>query len=113
MAANSGDEERTHLFSVQFAARMFANFGGALTESSLTFVSGAAMEQCIGERWRLSKTLTPVSGTRSIRKGDMVLNGMTPDIAVDPETYEVRANGELLVCEPATVLPMAQRYFLF
>jgi urease subunit alpha len=92
---------------------MFATFGGAQAASALTFVSGAAMEAGIGLALGLRKELRPVSGTRSIGKKDMVHNDTTPVIEVDPETYEVRADGELLTCEPARVLPMAQRYFLF
>ncbi len=64
-------------------------------------------------RWDLSKTLIAVEHTRDIGKSDMVLNDAMPQIEVDPETYEVRADGQLLTCEPATELPMAQRYFLF
>ncbi|MHA1568838.1 MAG: urease subunit alpha [Alphaproteobacteria bacterium] len=92
---------------------MFASFGGALTASSVTFVSGAALDAGIGETLGLAKPLLAVAGTRKVAKADMVLNGATPEISVDPETYEVRADGELLVCEPAEELAMAQRYFLF
>ena len=92
---------------------MFANHGRALGESSLTFVSAASLDAGIGERYGLSKKLVAVAGTRSVRKADMVLNEATPRVEVDPETYEVRADGEALVCEPAAVVPMAQRYFLF
>jgi urease subunit alpha len=92
---------------------MFGALGKAMTASSVTFVSQAALEAGIGETLGLSRTLLPVSGCRSVRKENMVLNGATPTITVDPETYEVRANGELLTCEPAKVLPLAQRYHLF
>jgi urease subunit alpha len=93
---------------------MFANFGRALQASSVTFVSKAALGHGIGDRLGLQKTLLAVENCRGgISKRDMVLNGALPKIEVDPETYEVRADGELLVCEPAKVLPMAQRYFLF
>jgi urease subunit alpha len=92
---------------------MFASFGRALGSSSVTFLSKAGFESGLGEKLRLNKILLPVSGTRTVRKTDMKLNGATPHIEVDPETYEVRADGELLTCEPASVLPMAQRYFLF
>ena len=93
---------------------MFAGFGQALQASSVTFVSKAALGHGIGDRLGLRKQLLAVENTRSgIGKRDMVLNDALPKIEVDPETYEVRADGELLVCEPAKVLPMAQRYFLF
>ncbi|TCZ60889.1 urease subunit alpha [Roseicella aquatilis] len=93
---------------------MFAQFGGAMQASSVTFVSKAALGHGIGERLGLRKQLLAVENTRGgIGKRDMVLNDALPRIEVDPETYEVRADGELLVCEPARVLPMAQRYFLF
>jgi urease subunit alpha len=91
---------------------MFGAFGGGL-KKSFTFVSQAAFDAGIGEALRLSKTLIPVRGMRQLRKHHMVHNGATPVMEVDPETYEVRADGRLLTCEPATVLPMAPRYFLF
>ncbi|MBK1891210.1 urease subunit alpha [Undibacterium sp. 14-3-2] len=91
---------------------MFGAFGGGL-KKSFTFVSQAAFDADLAEQLKLNKTLIPVKNTRTIRKQDMILNGLTPKMEVDPETYEVRANGELLVCEPAKILPMAQRYFLF
>jgi urease subunit alpha len=93
---------------------MFAAFGKSLTRSSVSFVSQAGLEADIGGKLGLERDLLPVSNTRGgIGKGAMVLNNATPDIEVDPETYEVRADGEHLVCEPAEILPMAQRYFLF
>ena len=93
---------------------MFAMVGAAMPASCLTFVSGAAIEADIGRRFGLTRELVAVSNTRSgIGKKDMVHNSATPNIEVDPETYEVRADGVLLTCEPASVLPMAQRYFLF
>jgi len=92
---------------------MFAAFGRSLTASSVNFVSQAGLANGIGEQFGLSKTLLGVSGTRAIKKSDMIHNGATPVMEVDPETYEVRADGELLTCEPAVELPMAQRYFLF
>ncbi|MDB5907205.1 MAG: ureC [Massilia sp.] len=91
---------------------MFGAFGGGL-KKSFTFVSQAAFDADIGRQLGLAKTLIPVRGTRHLRKTDMIHNGATPRMEVDPETYEVRADGQLLVCEAATVLPMAQRYFLF
>jgi urease subunit alpha len=91
---------------------MFAAFGRAV-EKSLIFVSKASLEDAAFKRLALRKCIEPVRGTRHIRKKDMIHNGAQPHIEVDPETYEVRADGELLVCEPASVLPMTQRYFLF
>jgi urease subunit alpha len=93
---------------------MFAAFGRATAASSVTFVSRAAIEAGVKERLGLQKTLISVASTRGqIGKKDMVLNNALPRIEVDPETYEVRADGELLTCAPAEVLPMAQRYFLY
>jgi len=92
---------------------MFAGFGRNMLASAVTFVSRAGLDAGIGEKFGLGRTLLAVEGTRTIRKSDMLLNGATPRIEVDPETYVVRADGEHLTCEPATVLPMAQRYFLF
>ncbi|WP_183826118.1 urease subunit alpha [Rhizobium sp. BK377] len=93
---------------------MFASFGKSLTNSSVTFVSQASLDAGLKGRLGVAKDLVAVKNTRGgISKASMVHNDLTPDIEVDPETYEVRANGELLTCEPATVLPMAQRYFLF
>jgi urease subunit alpha len=93
---------------------MFAAYGGAIAATSLTFVSRAALDAGLAEQEGLAKEMVPVENTRGgISKADMVHNSATPTITVDPETYEVRADGQLLVCEPATVLPMAQRYFLF
>jgi urease subunit alpha len=92
---------------------MFGAFGRSLTASAVTFVSQAALADGITARLGLSRPLLAVSGTRTVAKKDMVLNGTTPKVEVDPETYEVRADGELLTCEPAAVLPLAQRYFLF
>ncbi len=91
---------------------MFGAFGGGL-KKSFTFVSQAAFDLGIGEQLKLNKTLIPVRNMRNLRKRDMIHNDLAPKMEVDPETYEVRANGELLVCEPAVILPMAQRYFLF
>jgi urease subunit alpha len=92
---------------------MFGALGGARHATSLTFVSRAALEAGVGARLGLRKRLAAVRGTRTVRKRDMVLNDALPAMEVDPQTYEVRADGELLTCEPATVLPLAQRYFLF
>ena len=92
---------------------MFGSFGGARHATSLTFVSQIAMDKEIPTQLGLQKSAVAVSGTRQLSKRDMKLNDSLPHMEVDPETYEVRADGELLTCEPATVLPMAQRYFLF
>ena len=92
---------------------MFASFGIAITKTSLTFVSKYAVKAGIPEKLKLKKTAVAVSNTRNISKASMKLNDALPRMEVNPETYEVRADGELLICEPATVLPMAQRYFLF
>ncbi|WP_323796096.1 urease subunit alpha [Nisaea sp.] len=93
---------------------MFGSFGRSLTKSAVTFVSEAGFEANVGNRFGLQKETLPVRNTRAgISKKSMILNDAMPDISVDPETYEVRADGELLTCEPATVLPMAQRYFMY
>jgi urease subunit alpha len=92
---------------------MFGAFGKALTSSSVVFVSQAAMDNDLRGRLGTAKQMLPVVNTRNIGKRSMMLNDAMPHIEVNPETYEVRADGELLTCEPATVLPMAQRYFLF
>jgi urease subunit alpha len=92
---------------------MFATRGGALGNTSLTFVSQAAEAAGIAESYGLTKRVVPVRGIRSLRKSDMIHNNRQPKITVDPETYQVVADGELLACEPAKVLPLAQRYFLF
>jgi urease subunit alpha len=92
---------------------MFGSFAGARHATSLTFVSQAALEREIPSQLGLRKSAVAVSGTRQLSKRDLKLNDALPHIEVDSETYEVRADGELLICEPATVLPMAQRYFLF
>jgi urease subunit alpha len=91
---------------------MFGAFGGAL-EKSLTFVSSAAVESPELTALGLRKRIEAVRATRAIRKSDMIHNAAQPNIEVDSETYEVRADGELLTCQPATSLPMTQRYFLF
>jgi urease subunit alpha len=92
---------------------MFAAFGKAMTASSVTFVSQAAYARGVHKKLGLSRIVLPVENTRKIGKKHMVHNSATPRIEVDPETYEVRADGDLITCAPAKVLPMAQRYFLF
>ena len=91
---------------------MFGAYGGGL-KTSLTFVSQAAIDAGLSDLLKLNKSLVAVKNTRELRKSDMIHNSATPRMEVDAETYEVRADGQLLVCEPATVLPLAQRYFLF
>lgn len=93
---------------------MFAGFGRSLTQSCVTFVSRAARDASVAQQYGLERPLHVVANTRGqISKRSMILNDATPRIEVDAQTYEVRADGELLTCAPAAVLPMAQRYFLF
>ena len=92
---------------------MFGALGGARSETSVSFVSKAAYEDGMGEKLRLNKRLVSVRNTRRITKNDLIHNNYLPKIEVDSQTYEVRADGELLTCEPAIELPLAQRYFLF
>jgi urease subunit alpha len=92
---------------------MFGALGGARHATSVSFVSKAALENGIARRLKLQKRVVAVKGTRSIRKADLIHNDYQPKIEVDAQTYEVRADGQLLTCEPAKVLPLAQRYFLF
>ncbi|MFK7836147.1 MAG: urease subunit alpha [Sulfitobacter sp.] len=92
---------------------MFGAFGGALTQSSVSFISAAAQADGLRDQLGLAKQTIAVRNTRDISKADMRLNDATPQIEVHPETYEVRADGALLTCAPADVLPMAQRYFMF
>ena len=93
--------------------RMFGALGGARHATSVTFVSSVALAGGVAERLGLAKRVVAVRGTRTVRKRDLVHNGALPAIEVDPQTYEVRADGQLLTCEPAETLPLAQRYFLF
>jgi urease subunit alpha len=92
---------------------MFASYGSSLHASSLTFISQAAMDAGVPEQLGLKKQIAVVKGCRSVTKADLIHNDYLPDIEVDPQTYQVKADGVLLWCEPADVLPMAQRYFLF
>jgi urease subunit alpha len=92
---------------------MFGALGGARHATCVSFVSQAALDRGMGERLGLRKALVAVKGTRSVRKKDLILNDYQPKIEVDSQTYQVRADGQLLTCEPAKVLPLAQRYFLF
>lgn len=92
---------------------MFGAFGRAVATTSVNFVSDAALQAGIADALGLNKLMVAVKGSRAVTKKDMIHNHWLPTMEVDPETYEVRANGELLVCEPADILPMAQRYSLF
>ena len=92
---------------------MFGAFGKAASATRLTFVSQAALDAGIGKELGLDSPLSACKGVREVRKGDMKLNDACPHLTVDPQTYEVHADGELLTCEPATELPLAQRYHLF
>jgi urease subunit alpha len=93
---------------------MFGAYGKAVTNSSVTFVSKAALDHGLGKSLGVEKAMLAVENTRGgIGKASMIHNSATPNVEVDPETYEVRADGELLTCEPAEIVPMAQRYFLF
>jgi urease subunit alpha len=92
---------------------MFGSYGSSMTQSNITFVSKSALALDVKEKFALKKQVMAVHGIRQIGKKDMVHNDFAPTMQIDAQTYEVRANGELLTCEAATVLPMAQRYFLF
>jgi len=92
---------------------MFASFGRARSSTSVTFLSEAALQAGVADSLGLQKRVVACRGTRTIRKQDLIHNAALPTIEVDPQTYEVRADGQLLTCEPARILPMAQRYFLF
>jgi len=92
---------------------MFGSFGGAIAATSITFVSQAAFAAGVAQKLGLKRMISPVRDCRRIGKKDMIHNAATPEIKVDPETYEVRVDGKLITCEPARVLPLAQRYFLF
>ena len=92
---------------------MFGSFGKAVGGTSVAFVSAAAKTAGVKEAYGLQKAVEPVVGTRALGKSDMVLNDAKPAIKVDAETFEVTADGELLTCEPAEELPLAQKYFLF
>ena len=92
---------------------MFGSYGGATARGSLTFVSQAALSAGVGERFGLHKPLVAVQGCRGVTKAQMVHNSLLPRMDIDAQTYSVRADGQLLTCEPASKLPMAQRYFLF
>ena len=111
--AQMGDPNGSIPVQPMYSRPMFGTFGRALAQTSVTFVSQAAQADDVGAKLGLQKTTLPVQHTRHIGKADMILNNAQPQIEVNPETYEVRADGELLTCQPATELPLAQRYFLF
>ena len=93
---------------------MFGAYGGAIASTAYTFVSQTAFDQGLADQINVSANrLQPVFDTRNVKKADLKLNSLTPNIEVTPVTFEVRVDGKLLTCEPASVLPMAQRYFLF
>ena len=96
-----------------FGRPMFGHSGRARAALSLTFVSRAAAECGIAQRLGLAKSVVPVEHCRTIGKKDLIHNQALPLVEVNPETYEVKADGRILTCEPAAVLPLAQRYFLF
>jgi urease subunit alpha len=92
---------------------MFGSFGGALHRGSITFLSQAGLQGGVKDKYGLQKNVSAVKDIRRVRKQHLVHNDYVPKMEIDPQTYAVRADGQLLVCDPATVLPMAQRYFLF
>ena len=92
---------------------MFSSFGTSLKKSSVTFVSQTSLDKNSFMNSDISKTLLPVKNIRNITKKDMIFNNYCPNIEVNPETYEVKVDGELITCEPAETLPLAQRYFLY
>ena len=113
VAAQMGDPNGSIPAQPFYTRPMFGAYGKALSNSAVTFVSAAAEAEGVAEKLGLSKQVLAVRGTRVIGKASMRLNTATPQIDVDPETYEVRADGEILTCEPAETLPLAQRYFLY
>jgi urease subunit alpha len=113
VCAQMGDPNGSIPVQPIYSRPMFGAFGGARTACAVTFVSQAGQEAGVGARLGLAKATLAVQNTRGIGKADMVLNAARPHIEVNPETYEVRADGVLLTCEPATELPLAQRYFLY
>ena len=96
-----------------YSRPMFGAYGRSMETNSIIFVSQSASENKVLDELALRKKIVPIENTRSISKKSMKLNDLCPEIEVDPETYEVRLNGELITCEPAKELPMAQRYFLY
>ena len=113
VVAQMGDPNGSIPVQPMYSRPMFGALGRARHESCATFLSTAALAEGVGATLGLQKQLLAATGTRTVTKSDMVHNAATPLIEVHPETYEVRADGELLTCQPATELPLAQRYFLF
>jgi urease subunit alpha len=113
VVAQMGDPNGSIPVQPMYSRPMFGALGRAVERSAVIFVSRAAEEDDLRARLGLAKSTLAVEHTRDIAKRDMVLNAATPDVEIDPETYEVRANGELLTCAPASELPLAQRYFLY
>ncbi|MDB5663516.1 urease subunit alpha [Cypionkella sp.] len=113
VVAQMGDPNGSIPVQPMYSRPMFGALGRAMHASTATFVSQAALADDVGGKLGLGKNILAVKNTRTIGKADMILNNALPKIEVNPETYEVRADGELLTCEPATELPLAQRYFLF
>jgi urease subunit alpha len=113
VCAQMGDPNGSIPAQPYYSRPMFGAFGGALHRSAAIFVSRAAQEEDVKHRLGLMKDTLPVQGTRGIGKADMIHNAHRPKVEVNPETYEVRADGELLTCAPMAELPLAQRYFLF
>jgi urease subunit alpha len=113
VCAQMGDPNGSIPAQPYYSRPMFGAFGGALHRAAAIFVSQAAQDDDVKHRLGLAKDTTPVKGTRGIGKADMIHNAHRPQIEVNPETYEVRADGELLTCAPMAELPLAQRYFLF
>jgi len=111
--AQMGDPNGSIPVQPMYSRPMFGALGKAMHASTATFVSQAALADDVGGKLGLGKTILAVKNTRTIGKADMILNHARPEITVNAETYEVRADGELLTCEPASELPLAQRYFLF
>jgi urease alpha subunit len=96
-----------------FMRPMFGSFGKAVGPTSIAFVSGVAAQANVGDKYGLSKRVVAVENCRNVCKADMVFNNLTPEIKVNPETFETTADGVRLTCEPASTLPLAQKYFLF
>jgi urease subunit alpha len=113
VCAQMGDPNGSIPAQPVYSRPMFGALGRAVKASSVTFLSAAGVAGGVAQRLGLEKTVAAVQGTRGIGKADMKLNAARPHIEVNPETYEVRADGEVLTCAPASELPLAQRYFLY
>ena len=113
IVAQMGDPNGSIPVQPMHSRPMFGAYGRAVERAAVVFVSQAGQEAGVREALGLAKETLAVEGCRGVQKADMRLNSATPQIEVDPETYEVRADGEVLTCEPAQDLPLAQRYFLY